>query len=52
MEDSTTADIVKSVIEKESQFKSITVSKQIDIDLDLGSLLAVDTNVVNDKQIR
>jgi len=47
-----TAEILRNVTEKDSLFKTTVVSKEIDLTLDLGNLLAVDENVLKDKQIR
>lgn len=47
-----TAEILREVVERESQFKTTAVNKPIDVDLDIGSLLAVDTNPVNEKKLR
>ncbi|XP_067938251.1 ribosome biogenesis regulatory protein homolog isoform X2 [Watersipora subatra] len=47
-----TSQIVKSVLENEAQFKTTAVSKPLDVDLDIGSLLAIDTNLVDEKCLR
>jgi len=44
--------IVKDVIQEDLGFKSIVVKKPIDVDLDVGHLLAIDTNPVDLKALR
>lgn len=47
-----TAEILRGVVEKESQFKTTVVQKAVDVDLDVGSLLVIDTNPVNERLLR
>lgn len=47
-----TAEILRDVVEKESQFKTTNVSKAVDVELDVGSLLVIDTNPVNERSLR
>ena len=51
-ENNTTADILKNILDKEPLFKSTVVSKQIDLNLDVGCLLAEDINPVNENLIK
>lgn len=46
------AEILKNVSERDSQFKTTVVSKPLDVDVDLGCLLAVDPNPINEKKLR
>jgi regulator of ribosome biosynthesis len=49
-------DVVKKVLEdaakQADQFKSINVEKHLELEYDLGTLLAVDTNDLDLKQMR
>ena len=44
--------VLKSIVEKESRFKSIEVQKDLDVEVDEGNLLAIDSNEINVKQFR
>ena len=50
------ADVVKSVLEsiaeKEAQYKPIEVQKDLDVEIDEGNLLAIDSNVIDTKSLR
>lgn len=49
-------DIVNEILAKEQKksekYKPITVEKHLDVDLDIGSLLASDTNDLNTKLLQ
>jgi hypothetical protein len=45
--------VLKAAAEKEAdQFKSVKVEKHLELEYDLGTLLAVDTNDIDVKKIR
>lgn len=37
---------------KQSQYKSIEVSKDVDVEVDIGNLLATDTNVLKSDELK
>lgn len=37
---------------KRSQYKSIEVNKDVDVELDIGNLLATDTNVLQSDELK
>lgn len=37
---------------KQSQYKSIEVDKDVDVEVDIGNLLATDTNVLKDDELK
>lgn len=46
------SEILKDVVEKESQLKTTIVTKPIDVDLDVGNLTVFDTNPIEDKIVK
>lgn len=49
-------DIVNEILEKEQKraekYKPITVEKHLELDLDIGTLLSLDTNDLDTKKLR
>ena len=37
---------------KQSQYKSVEVSKDVDVEVDIGNLLATDTNVLKSDELK
>ena len=49
---STVEDVLQSINSNESKFKSIDVNKDLDVEIDEGNLLVIDTNELDLNKLR